>query len=111
MKIKRRYVKHFGRAFALLVGGLVLSGSAVAADADSHFAIARRAQAEGKWDEALRHYQAVLMLHGDDAAVRHNMALIYLAFPDLERARPQAERAVQLSPKEGRYEITLAVII
>ncbi len=81
------------------------------ADANHHFATARQAQAEGKWDEALRHYQAVLTLRGDDAASRHNMALIYLGFPDLVRARPQADRAVALSPKEGRYRITLAVIV
>jgi len=90
---------------------LALATPAIAADANAHFATARQAQSEGKWDEALRHYQAVLTLRGDDAAVRHNMALIYLAFPDLDRARPQAERAVALSPNEGRYAITLAVIV
>ncbi len=98
-------------AIALLLVAVVLPAVGRTADAEHHFATARRAQAEGKWDDALRHYQAVLTLRGDDAAVRHNMALIYYGFPDLDRARPQAERAVRLDPKQGRYRITLAVIV
>lgn len=101
---------NFGRLCLLLACGLV-PVAACGADAAYHFSMAKRMQAEGKWDEALRHYQAVLTLRGDDAAVRHNMALIFLAFPDLDRARPQAERAVRLDPKDGRYRVTLAVIV
>lgn len=113
MKITRRYGRPgmIGVFLSFLAGGLLTSGPLHSADANTHFETARRAQAAGKWDEAIRHYQAVLTLRGDDAAVRHNLALIYLAFPDLNRARPQAERAVALGPKEGRYAITLAVII
>lgn len=81
------------------------------ADAPVHFDRAREAFAAGKYQEALAQYDAVLSLTGEDAAVRHNRALVYLAMTDPARAADEARRAVALAPKTGRYRITLAVAL
>ncbi len=99
------------RAVAVLVALLVGPGAtpAVAADAQVHFDRAREAFTRGLYQQALAEYDAVLELTGEDAAVRHNKALVYLAMKDSARAADEARRAVDLAPREGRYRITQAV--
>ncbi|MEK7473994.1 MAG: tetratricopeptide repeat protein [Candidatus Coatesbacteria bacterium] len=83
---------------------------AAAIDASIHLERARQAYTAGKYEDALAEYDAMLKLLGEDAAVRNNRALCYLALSQLDRARWESERAIELAPAEGQFYITLAVI-
>jgi len=92
----------------LAAGLLLLARSGWAADAATHFARAETFRADGNMRDALREYDAVLELKGEDAGVRHNRALIYLELGDVAMARTEAGRAVVLAPREGRFRVTFA---
>jgi len=97
-------------AGALAAGALAAAG-AFAADAGIHFRRGVEAQETGNWSRALDEYQAVLELKGDDPAVYHNRAIVYIAVADWPRALEDAERAVALAPREGTYLVTLGVVL
>lgn len=93
---------------ALLLASLWLAPAAWATDAATHAARALQAwQAEDR-DRALAEYQAALDMGGEDAAWRHDRALIFLERRDWTNAREEAQRAVALAPKDGRLLVTLA---
>lgn len=94
---------------ALVLATLVFAHVAWAAGVDPRFERAQAAAREGKYRDALKAYAAILRMRGEDAAVRHNRALIYLELQDAVRAQDEAEWATKLAPKEGRYRVTLAV--
>jgi len=95
----------------LAMGGLLVSCSAMAVDSTGHFSRARQDWDRGEYDLALAEYQAVINLQGDDAAARHNRALIYLEIGKASEAREEAARAVELAPEEGRYHLTYGVAL
>ncbi len=97
-------------ALALAVCFLVPAAQAVV-DASGHFSRAQFAWEQGDYDTAMAEYQAVINLLGDDAAARHNRALIFLETDRIADGRAEAARAVELAPEEGRYRITLAVAL
>jgi len=103
--------KGWSLAAALVAGGLLVSCAALAVDSTGHFARAKMAWDRGEYDLALSEYQAVINLTGDDAAARHNRALIYLELEHGPEARDEAKRAVELAPEEGRYHLTYAVAL
>jgi tetratricopeptide (TPR) repeat protein len=98
--------------FGLLavLGWSLLPAPAGAVDAAVRLERARIAYAAGRYEAALAEYDAMLKLEGEDAAVRNNRALCFLALGRLDRARWESERAIELAPGEGWYLITLAVI-
>jgi len=92
----------------LAAGWLFASRQALAADSAIHFARAEAFHADGNMRDALREYDAVLALEGENAGVRHNRALIYLEIGDVSMARTEAGKAAELEPHEGRYRVTYA---
>ena len=95
----------------LVAGGLLVSCAAMAVDSTGHFSRAKLAWDKGEYDQALAEYQAVINQTGEDAAARHNRALIYLEMGRASDARDEALRAVQLAPAEGRYHLTYGVAL
>lgn len=93
---------------AAICGVLAAGGTGWAADAATHFARAEAFHADGNTRDALREYDAVLALGGEDAAARHNRALIFLEVGDIAMARTEAGKAAALAPREGRYRVTFA---
>jgi hypothetical protein len=83
-------------ALAVLIGLLPLK--ARAADAGDLFSQGNRAYAEGKYDEALSSYQAVLEKEGFSASLLYNMANAYYQKRDVARAILNYERALYLDP-------------
>lgn len=98
------------RLVLALAAALLPAGLAVAVDSDIHFVRAQAAYAAGKYEDALAAYDAMLKLTGEDAAVRNNRALCYLALAQYDKAKWEAERAIQLDSRGGRYYLTLAAI-
>lgn len=98
-------------AAAMAAGGLLVSCTAMAVDSTGHFSRAKIAWESGEYDQALSEYQAVIDLAGDDAAARHNRALIFLELGRASEARDEALRAVELVPGEGRYHLTCGVAL
>ncbi len=96
---------------AVMCALFALPRPAPAVDAATYFERARSEEKDGNHKAALEDYEAVIRLKGEDDAVRHDRALIYLKTGNPERAREEAVRAVQLVPKNGRYRITLAVVL
>jgi tetratricopeptide (TPR) repeat protein len=113
--MNNRKAKFGGLGMALIaaaaVYGLLMPGPALAVDSTGHFSRAKVAWERGEYDNALAEYQAVINLIGDDAAARHNRALIFLELGRAPEARDEASRAVELSPEEGRYRLTLGVAL
>jgi tetratricopeptide (TPR) repeat protein len=97
-------------ACALAVGALA-AADAFAADAGIHFRRGLEAQEAGNLSLALEEYQAALDLKGDDPAVFHNRALVYVSGGDWAKALADAERAVSLAPRDGAYLVTLGVVL
>lgn len=91
------------------LAALVLFVGPVARAADTLFEQAQEATREKNYKEAIKVYGAILSMHGEDSAVRHNLALIYIEIGDIARARQEAKRAIELKSKEGRFVVTLAV--
>jgi tetratricopeptide (TPR) repeat protein len=89
---------------------LLAARPAASAGADVHFELGRVALERKEYEEALRQYDVVLHLKGEDAALRHQRALAYLGMGKLQLARAECGRAVELAPGEGRYRVTLAAI-
>ncbi len=98
-----RFLALCAAALAPAIGGAV--------DAAGHFARARYAWQSGQYEAALAEYEAAIELQGEDSAARNNRALIYMETGRLPEARLEAERAVELAPQEGRFRITLAVVL
>lgn len=96
------------RALSIAASLLLGAGTSFAADAATHFARAEAFRADGNTRDALREYDAVLALGGEDAGVRHNRALIFLDLGDVAMARTEAGKAAELAPREGRYRVTFA---
>jgi len=91
-------------------GGAPVAESGDQGDAAARYLeAARRAQAAGETKAALELYDAVLNLRGDDPEVRQQRALIRMADGQYPEARQEAQRAVDLAPRRGRYRITLAI--
>jgi tetratricopeptide (TPR) repeat protein len=99
-----------GLFLAGLAAGFMLPVSAGATDSGIHFERAQAAYADGRYEDALAEYDAILKLTGEDAAVRNNRALCLLALTQYDRAKEEASRAIELAPAEGQFYITLAVI-
>jgi tetratricopeptide (TPR) repeat protein len=95
---------------ASLLATLLPAGRAPAIDSEIHFGRAQAAYAAGKYEDALTEYEAALKLTGEDAAVRNNRALCWLALARYDKAKEEAERAIELDPKGGRYYLTLAAV-
>jgi len=99
---------HYSFRF-LLLAILLAPRSAPAADARAHFERAQALVRDGDFKGALEEYDAILNTAGDDGAVRHNRALIFLKTEEYDKAREEARMATDLDPKEGRYQVTLGV--
>jgi len=90
---------------------LMLSASLVfAASSVVHFQRAEEAYEKGDYEKALKEYDALVEILGEDAAVRHNRALVFMALGEIGAAKAEAEQAVKLEPHEGKYLVTLGVI-
>ena len=93
----------------VLLAALVGARPVGAADARAHFERAQALVRDGDYKGALEAYDAILNTAGDDGAVRHNRALIYLKTEEYDKAREDALLATELDPREGRYLVTLGV--
>jgi len=93
----------------LLLTALVVAPAVCGADARTHFEQAQALTRDGDYKGALEAYDAILSTAGEDGAVRHNRALLYLLTNEIDKAREEARMATELDPKEGRYLVTLGV--
>jgi tetratricopeptide (TPR) repeat protein len=67
-----------------------------------------RADAEGKIDEAIRHYQKAVHLAPDFYAAHNNMGSDYLGKADLSRARSEFEQVLKLNQSDAAAYFNLS---
>ena len=79
-------------------------------DADTYMKRGQAAAKAGEHDKAIDAYEAALRLKGEDATLRHELAGVYIKQGKMEEALAEAEKAVELAPKQARYQVTLAVL-
>jgi tetratricopeptide (TPR) repeat protein len=96
-------------AVTILLTGFLAFRPAFGADARSRFERAQALTREGDFKGALEDYEAILKTTGEDAAVRHNRALLFMKTGEIDKAREEARLASALDRKEGRYMVTLGV--
>lgn len=98
----RLFAPHIQRERVDLAKPLVGPGSAAVREGNAHAAALR-------WDEAERHWQAVLERHPRSHAALHNLALSAAARQDFVRAKSLAQQALRLH-QSRRYERTVVWI-
>jgi len=94
-------------ASAFLMG--ISSGAAMAQSGEDLFAQGNQAYAEGRYDDAIRHYDRVIQAAGYSASVLYNMANAYYQKKDVGQAILNYERALYLNPGNADIRANLAV--
>jgi tetratricopeptide (TPR) repeat protein len=88
---------------------LIAARLASCAQPVSHFGQAEAFARSGEYAQALKEYDAMLGTSGEDALIRNNRALIFIATGEPGKAREEAQKAADLAPREGLYRVTLAL--
>jgi tetratricopeptide (TPR) repeat protein len=91
----------------LLVGASV--GGAIAGQTDDRFAQGNQAYAEGRYDEAISHYEKAIQEGGYSASLLYNMANAFYKKKDVGQAILNYERAVYLDPGSPEIRANLAL--
>ncbi|ELS04913.1 tetratricopeptide repeat protein [Xenococcus sp. PCC 7305] len=77
----------------------------------SHLDLANDLKKEGKIDEALYHYQAVVDLEDNNLSAWQQLAHIYELNKEFENADSCYQKVIELDPDETRYYIRLAKVL
>jgi tetratricopeptide (TPR) repeat protein len=104
-----RILMHFFFAGTLALLICLFPAIAESGQGNDLFASGNQAYAEGKYDEAISYYKAVMEQEGYSASLLYNMANAYYQKKDVGHAILNYERALYLDPKNADIQANLSL--